>query len=101
MADRVECSPVQAKAHLAVFEARLFLGKIDDLKAEGEALVEVYVRLSKCVAPEDMVELAAAGAVAKEALQEQAKRYRAEYEENAEPAAIQMADELDALAESF
>lgn len=101
VADRVECSPLQARAHVAVFEARLFLGRIEDLKAEGEALVEVYVRLSRCVAPEDMVEFAEVGAVAKETLKAEAKRYRAEYEVSAEPAAIQMADELEALAESF
>ena len=44
VSDRVECSPVQARAQVAVFEARLFLGEIDDLKAEGELLVEVFVR---------------------------------------------------------
>ncbi len=101
VSDRVECSPVQARAQVAVFEARLFLGEIDDLKAEGELLVEVFVRLAQCLPPEDLVEFAEAGAAAKETLKAQAKRYRAEFEFSGEPAAAAMADDLETMAESF
>jgi tetratricopeptide (TPR) repeat protein len=101
VSDRVECSPVQARAHVAVFEARLYLGEIDDLKAEGEALVEVFTRLTKCLPAEKIGEFAEAGAVAKEALKSQAERYRREYEFSGEPAAAEMADQLEVMAESF
>ncbi len=101
VSDRVECSPVQARAQVAVFEARLFLGDINDLKAEGELLVEVFVRLSQCLPPEDLVEFAEAGAVAKETLKAQARRYRDEFEFSGEPAAATMAADLEVMAESF
>jgi len=63
--------------------------------------VEVFVRLSQCLPPEDLVEFAEAGAVAKENLKAQAKRYRAEFEFSGEPAAAAMADDLEIMAESF
>jgi len=98
---RVECSPVQARAQVAVFEARLFLGEIDDLKSEGELLVEVFTRLAQCVSSEDLVEFAEAGAAARETLKAQARRYRAEVEGSGEPAAAVMAADLEMMAESF
>jgi tetratricopeptide (TPR) repeat protein len=98
---RVECSPVQARAQVAVFEARLYLGEIGDLKAEGEALVEVFTRLAQCVDSEDLVEFAAAGAAARETLKAQARRYRDEFETSGEPAAAEMAADLELMAESF
>jgi len=101
VSDRVECSPVQARAHVAVFEARLYLGEVADLKAEGETLVEVFTRLTKCLPAEKLGEFAEAGAVAKEALKTQAERYRREYEFSGEPAAAAMADQLEVMAESF
>ncbi len=101
VSDRVECSPVQARAQVAVFEARLFLGEVENLKVEGELLVQVFVRLSQCLPPEDLVEFAEAGAVAKETLKAQAKRFRAEFEFSGEPAAAAMADDLELMAESF
>jgi len=101
VSDRVECSPVQARAQVAVFEARLFLGEIADLRAEGEELVEVFTRLSRCLPPEKLGEFAEAGAMAKETLRTQAERYRSEYELSGEPAAAAMAVDLEAMAESF
>jgi tetratricopeptide (TPR) repeat protein len=101
VANRVECSPAVARVTVAVLEARLYLGEIGDLKAEGEALVEVFGRLSKCLPAERLVEFAEAGAMAKEALKNQAERYRREYEISGAPAAAQMADDLEIMAESF
>ncbi len=101
VSDRVECSPVQARAQVAVFEARLYLGEIDNLKDEGDKLVEVFTRLSECLPTEKLDEFAEAGAMAKEQLKSQAKRYLAEYEFSGEPAAAEMAVQLDAMAESF
>ena len=92
---------MQARAHVAVFEARLYLGDVKDLKAEGEELVEVFTRLTKCLPPERLGEFAEAGAMAKEALKTQAERYRREYEFSGEPAAAEMADQLEVMAESF
>jgi tetratricopeptide (TPR) repeat protein len=101
VADRVECSPSMARAEVAVFEARLYLGEVVDLKSEGEALVGVFARLARCLPPERLVEFAEAGAMAKEALKSQAERFRREYEINASPAAAEMADELEVMAEQF
>jgi tetratricopeptide (TPR) repeat protein len=101
VADRVECSPVMARAEVAVFEARLYLGEIADLKAEGEALVAVFARLSQCLPAERLVEFAEAGAAAKAAIETQAARYRREYEMSGAPAAAQMADDLEVMAEKF
>ena len=101
VADRVECAPSMARAEVAVFEARLYLGEVTDPKAEGEALVEVFTRLSRCLPPERLAEFAEAGAIAKEALKTQAERYRREYEFSGEPAAAEMAADLEVMAESF
>jgi tetratricopeptide (TPR) repeat protein len=101
VADRVECSPVMARAEVAVFEARLYLGEIADPKDEGEALVAVFARLSQCLPAERLEEFAEAGAMAKEAIESQAARYRREYEVSGAPAAAVMADQLEVMAEKF
>jgi tetratricopeptide (TPR) repeat protein len=98
---RVECSTVQARSQLSIFEANLLLGDREGVLAESKRLAEVFVELGECLPPEELVHFTEVGVEAKQALKEQAAVFRAEYEQTLAPAAAQMADALEEAADAF
>lgn len=98
---RVECSTVLARSQLEIFEARLLLGDREGMLKEAKRLAQVFVELGECLPPEQLVEFAEVGVVAKGTLKEQAARYRAEFDDTREPMAAQMAEELEQAADAF
>jgi len=101
LVERVECSTVQARSQLGIFEARLLLGDREGMLAESKRLAEVFVQLGECLPAEELREFAEVGVEAKQTLREQAARFRAEFDVTQAPAAAQMAVELEEAAEAF
>jgi tetratricopeptide (TPR) repeat protein len=98
---RVECSTIQARSQLGVYEAHLLMGDREQMLAEAKRMAEVFIMLGDCLEPEDLVQFVELGNVARENLKSQAAKFRAEFDETLEPAAAVMAEELEQAASAF
>jgi tetratricopeptide (TPR) repeat protein len=101
LVQRVECSTVQARSQLGIFEANLLLGNREGMLLEAKRLADVFVQLGECLPAEELREFAEVGVEAKETIREQAAQFRAEFDMTQAPAAAKAAEALEQAAAAF